>query len=155
MEYWQREVGCVVCQTAFFLRIRCVKCRLHAGSGASVNWRRRSTISTNTPTITGSTTICFFRRQFSRRSSFQPTGRVVHRQNICAPDLFSINLERTNCVICRMDIHSNICYTCHCDSSLYVVNPIYLCFATISMTGKPTFCKRSHFILSKCNYSVP
>ena len=42
--------------------------------------------------------------------------------------LFSINLKRTNCVICRMDIHSDICYTCHSDSSLYVVKPIYLCF---------------------------
>ena len=51
-----------------------------------------------------------------------------------------------SCVICGMDIQPNICYTCHGDSSLYVV--IILVFYTFSMTAKSTFCKRGHFILS-------
>ena len=51
-----------------------------------------------------------------------------------------------------MDIHPNIDYTCHCDSSLYVVIPIIVSVANYTMTGKSTFCKcRSHFIL----YPIP
>ncbi|MBO5892580.1 MAG: hypothetical protein J6Q30_07735, partial [Oscillospiraceae bacterium] len=37
--------------------------------------------------------------------------------------------------------HSNIGYTCHSDSSLYVVIPVYFLCGNLSMTGKSAFYK--------------
>lgn len=74
----------------------------------------------------------FFLTLFGR---FRPTRTILEYLRIFRLDLnggvhFVILKGITaKCEICGMDIHPNIGYTCHGDSSLYVVIPVCFCFA--------------------------